>query len=157
VYYELRTVDTNLQQTGVALLYLLSHSIRVDESLTICLLALVSLSDFSFSRVELILNALRNLLEEMLWEESQAIPRNIKTLEDVTVLVRSLRQEVILELVEELEVQVILFTERFLADDSLERSDIDRCGVVRIQLIRHVRMINASHALSDTALHQTGQ
>ncbi len=119
----------------------------------VLLLSLFSLSHFPFAGIELVLYTLGDLLEQMLWEQTEAVPSHIQTLEYVSVLVSSLREAAVLELVQEFEVQVIFVTESLLTNDGLQRPDIDRCGIVSVQLIRHVGMVNPSHALSDTALH----
>jgi len=51
---------------------------------------------------------LLDLLEEFLWEETQQLPGDVERLEDVSGVVGSLLQELVLEFVEELKVQAVL-------------------------------------------------
>eukprot|EP00965_Chrysotila_dentata_P073281 2420560-Pleurochrysis_carterae.AAC.5 len=61
-------------------------------------------------------------------------PGNLEGLEDGTVLVGALVDELALELVEEFEVEVVLLRERLLADDGLHRHHVLANGVVGVQL-----------------------
>merc|ERR1712174_80946 len=68
--------------------------------------------------VELILELLRDLLEQLLREDAQQSPSDVQGGEDVAVLIRTLRQELRLELVSELEVLVLILAESLFADHS---------------------------------------
>merc|ERR1712224_931888 len=96
--------------------------------------------DLAVAGEELVLDLLRNLLEHVLREETQQLPRDVEAGEDVTLLVRSLRQEARLELVDELQVQVVILVQRLLADDGLRRARVDADGVVGVELVGDVRV-----------------
>ena len=64
---------------------------------TFILFSLFRLADLALPRVELVLDTLRNLLQQVLWEQPQAIPSNIQTLIDVSILIATLSEEVVLE------------------------------------------------------------
>merc|ERR1712217_1021096 len=67
--------------------------------------------------VELVFDLLRNLLEQLLREDPQQCPSNVQRGEDVAILICSLREELRLKLVSELEVLVLILTQGLLADD----------------------------------------
>merc|ERR1711920_286296 len=75
--------------------------------------------DLLLAVVELVLQLLRDLLEQLLREDAQQGPRDVQGREDVAVLVWPLGQELRLELVRELEVLVLVLAQRLLADDCL--------------------------------------
>merc|ERR1712039_194746 len=104
-----------------------------------------------------ILDFLRNLLEQFLWEYTQQCPSNIQRREDITVLVWSLSQEFQLKLLSELKILVLVFAECFLANNSLHGPSVLTNCIVRIQLVRHVWMIWSGHTLADTRLHKTAE
>merc|ERR1719203_1228287 len=64
--------------------------------------------------IELILEFLRDFLEQLWWEDPQQSPCDVQGREDVTVLVRALCQELLLEFVSELQVRVLICTQRLL-------------------------------------------
>jgi hypothetical protein len=109
------------------------------------------------SGVELGEHVGRNSLQHLLGEDTQQLPANVQRLEDGTVLVVALGDEVLLELAEELEVEQVVGGERLLADHSLHGLHVLADGVARVQLIGHVRVVLPGHVLTDGRLHQTRQ
>uniref|UniRef100_A0A182QVN8 Uncharacterized protein n=1 Tax=Anopheles farauti TaxID=69004 RepID=A0A182QVN8_9DIPT len=109
------------------------------------------------ARVELGQDRGRDTLEHLLREDTQQLPADVERLEHGTVLVVALRDEVLLELGQELQVQQIVRREGFLTDDSLHGLHVLADGVASVQLVRHVRVVLAGHALADGGLHQTRQ
>merc|ERR1711920_1143858 len=107
--------------------------------------------------VELVLDLLRDLLEQLLREDPQQCPGNVQRGEDVAILICSLCEELRLELVSELEVLVLILTQCLLADDGLHGSCVLPNGIIRIHLIRNVGVVETSHALADSRLHQPAQ
>ena len=69
-----------------------------------------------------------------LWEDAQEVPCNVQTLEDGSDVVRSLADELVLELLQEFEVQQILGGESFLTDDGLHSLSVLSDSVVGVEL-----------------------
>merc|ERR1719379_1172728 len=115
------------------------------------------LLDLRVAREVLLLDPGRDLLEHVLREETEQLPRNVQGGEDVALLVGALRQEAALELVDELEVEVVVLVEGLLADHRLHGARVHADGVVRVELVRDARVVVTRHALADTSLHQTAQ
>merc|ERR1712176_201568 len=88
------------------------------------------LLDLLFPVVELVLELLGDLLEELLREDAQQCPSDVQGSEDVPILVGTLRQELRLELVSELEVLVLIFAESLLADHSLHGPGVLPDGII---------------------------
>mmetsp|Transcript_9018 Transcript_9018/g.30566 ORF Transcript_9018/g.30566 Transcript_9018/m.30566 type:complete len:578 (+) Transcript_9018:341-2074(+) len=104
--------------------------------------------------VELLEDLLRDALEELLGEGPEEAPGEVEGVEDGAVLVGPLRNELLLELVEELEVEVVLGRERLLADDGLHGHHVLADGVVCIELVGHVAVVAARHVRANGRLHQ---
>uniref|UniRef100_A0A2M4D215 Putative secreted protein n=1 Tax=Anopheles darlingi TaxID=43151 RepID=A0A2M4D215_ANODA len=109
------------------------------------------------ARVELGQNRGRDTLEHLLREDTQQLPADVERFEHGTVLVVALRDEVLLELGQELQVQQIVGRQGFLTDHSLHGLHVLTDGVASVQLVGHIRVILARHALTDGGLHQTRQ
>mmetsp|Transcript_75879 Transcript_75879/g.180300 ORF Transcript_75879/g.180300 Transcript_75879/m.180300 type:complete len:235 (+) Transcript_75879:81-785(+) len=114
-----------------------------------------SLLDDALARIILVLDLLRDLLEELRWQNAQQLPGDVKRGEDVTVLISSLRNEALLELLSELQILVLILTQSLLADDCLHGAGILTDGVVRVQLVTDVGVVHSGHALANTRLHQS--
>ena len=71
------------------------------------------------------------------------------------VLIATLRDEVLLELAEELEIEEVIRRERLFSDHGLHRLHVLADGVARVELVRHVRVVLPGHALADGGLHET--
>ncbi|KAI0564002.1 hypothetical protein FGB62_31g125 [Gracilaria domingensis] len=95
--------------------------------------------------------------QHVLRERAQQRPRQVQRREHVPDLVRALRHELLLELVVELQVQQIVGRQRLLTHHSLHGNHILSNGVAGVQLIGHVTVVPARHALADGGLHQTRQ
>ena len=108
-------------------------------------------------RVVLGQDVCRNPLQHLLGEDSEQLPSDVQGLEDGSVLVTALSDEVLLELSEEFQVEEIIRRESFLADDSLHGLHVLADGVAGVQLVGDVGVILAGHALADGGLHETGQ
>mmetsp|Transcript_12476 Transcript_12476/g.56228 ORF Transcript_12476/g.56228 Transcript_12476/m.56228 type:complete len:326 (+) Transcript_12476:60-1037(+) len=91
--------------------------------------------------------------QQLSGEDPKQRPRQIQRLEHRPPLV-ALVDELALKLVEKLQVEQILAAQRLLADDSLHRQRILPYGVVGVQLIAHLAVVPARHALPDGRLHQ---
>jgi len=107
--------------------------------------------------VELVLDLLWNFLQELLREDAQQGPGDVQGRENIAILVRALRQEPRLELVGEFEVLVLILAQSLLADNRLHGASVLTDGVVGVELIRHVWVVHARHALADTRFHQAAQ
>mmetsp|Transcript_30746 Transcript_30746/g.82329 ORF Transcript_30746/g.82329 Transcript_30746/m.82329 type:complete len:468 (-) Transcript_30746:264-1667(-) len=112
------------------------------------------LLDLSLAAVKLILDFGRDLLEHVLREDPQQCPCKVQGGEDVAVLVRTLRQELQFELVQELQIFVLVLAQGLFPDDGLHGFCVLALRVVGVQLIGHVAVVLASHPLADTRLHQ---
>ena len=82
--------------------------------------------------VELGQSAGRDALEHLLGEDTQQLPADVERLEDGAVLVVALRDEVLLELGEELEVEQVVGRQRLLAHHGLHRLHVLADGVARV-------------------------
>ena len=71
---------------------------------------------------------LGDLLEELLREGAEQRPGQVQRLEDRPVLVRPLRDELRLEAVQEAQVEVVVQTQRLLADDGRPRQFRGKVG-----------------------------
>lgn len=67
-----------------------------------------SVAHGGLSRVKLGQSALRNPLEHLFGENTQQLPTDVQSLEDRPVVVRTLSDEVLLKLLQELQVQQVV-------------------------------------------------
>lgn len=76
----------------------------------------------------------RDLSQGSLGEDSQQIPGNIQTLEDVSDVIRALGHEAVFELVEELEVELVFGGKSLFSDNCLHSLGILADSVVGVKL-----------------------
>ena len=93
-------------------------------------------------------------LEHLLGEGAQQLPRHVQRLDDGAALVLALRQELVLKLLREAQVQVVLLGQRLGAHDRLHGHHVAPRGVVGVHLVRHGRVVPPRHALADGRLHE---
>jgi hypothetical protein len=98
-----------------------------------------------------------DLTQQVLRERAQQLPGEVQRLENRPVLVPSLRDELSLELLNELDEQVVLLRQRLLAHHRLHGHHVLAARVGGVQLVGHRAVVLARHALADGALHQAGQ
>ena len=111
--------------------------------------------DFILPLVELIDVLLTDLLQMLVWEETQQRPSEIQTLEDISSIIGALLKELTFELLEELKVKSIIISQGFLTNDSLHSLGILTNSVESVKLVRHLRVINSGEALTNGRLHET--
>lgn len=99
----------------------------------------------------------RDTFKHLLGEDTEQLPADVQGFENCAILVVTLRDEVLLELGEELEVQQVVGRERLLTDDGLHRLHVLADGVASVQLVGNVGVVLTGHALADGGLHQTGE
>merc|ERR1712151_924359 len=88
-----------------------------------------------FTIVVCILDLLRDLFEQLLGEDAQQSPGNVKRRENVAVLIRTLCQEFRLKLVSKLQVLVFILTKGLFTNNSLHGTRVLANGIVGVQLI----------------------
>jgi len=94
-------------------------------------------------------------LLQLLWrEDSQQVPGQVQTVEDIPVIVGALSDELVLELGKEVQVEHIVLGHGLLADNSLHGHGVLADGVVGVQLVGDFRMVGPGHALANSRLHQ---
>lgn len=76
------------------------------------------------SRIEFRESAGWDSLKHLLGEDSQKLPANVQRLEDRAVFVAALRDEVLLKLRQELQIQQIVRRQRLFSHDGFHRLDI---------------------------------
>ena len=81
--------------------------------------AMILFSLASIARIEFGQSAGRNAFQHLLGEDAQQLPANVERLEDGAVLVVALRDKVLLELGQKLQIEQIVRSESFFADDGL--------------------------------------
>lgn len=84
------------------------------------------------SRIEFREGAGWDSFKHLLGEDSQKLPADIQRLEDRAVFVAALRDEVLLKLWKEFQVQQIVRRQRLLSYDGFHRLDVFSNGVTRI-------------------------
>ena len=109
------------------------------------------------SWIEFCQNTFFNSLQHLFGEDSKQLPANVQGLKDRPVLVSSLRDEVLLEFAQKLQIEKIISGQGFLADDRLHRLHVLANGIAGVQLVGYVRVIFSCHALANGGLHQTRQ
>ena len=105
--------------------------------------------------VELGQSAGRDALEHLLGEDTQQLPADVERLEDGAVLVVALRDEVLLELGEELEVEQVVGRQRLLAHHGLHRLHVLADGVARVLPIHQNKQTNAERIVSGLVFSES--
>ena len=77
----------------------------------------------------------RDPLEHLLGEDPQQLPANIEGLENGTIFVAPLRDEILLELGQELQVEQIVSAQRLLSDHGLHGLHVLANSITSIQLV----------------------
>lgn len=109
------------------------------------------------THVELILDLVVDLGELLLLEKRKKVPSLIQGLEDSSVLVEALLNELSLESVVEKKVESILIGQSLLTDDGLHSLGILTLSVECVHLIGDLRMINSGETLTNSMLHESGE
>lgn len=73
----------------------------------------------------------------------------------IKMSIKYLCDEGLLKLVQELKVEQVLGRECLLTDDGLHGLDVLADGVAGVQLVGHISVVLAGHALADGRLHET--
>jgi len=87
-------------------------------------------------------------------ENPQQVPSKVKTVKDIPVIVGTLSDELVLELLEEVQVQEIIWSHGLLSDHSLHGHGVLSDSVVGVELVGDFGVIGPGHALADSRLHQ---
>ena len=107
--------------------------------------------------VELVLGLVRDLGDLLLREQREQLPCLIQRVEDGSVLVETLFNELRLESIVEKEIIMIVSCECVLTNDCLHRLGIFTLGVERVHLVGNLWMISSGHTLTNSVLHETRQ
>jgi len=95
---------------------------------------------------------LGDLGERVLLEESEHTPSNVEGLEDISLLVLTLSQELAFESFQEQEVVLVIGVQGVFSNDSLHVEGILTLGVEVIKLVRNGRVIVTGESLDDISL-----
>mmetsp|Transcript_12047 Transcript_12047/g.33351 ORF Transcript_12047/g.33351 Transcript_12047/m.33351 type:complete len:393 (-) Transcript_12047:710-1888(-) len=96
-----------------------------------------------------------NPSQHLPWEQAKQRPCQIQRVEDGPRFVGALRHELGLELLQELQVQQILVTQRLFSHNSLHGQHVLSDGIASIHLVRDGGMVVPRHAFANGTLHQT--
>ena len=107
--------------------------------------------------VELVLGVVRDLGDLLLGEQREQLPCLIQRIEDGSVLVEILLDELRLESIVKQEVVVIVGRQCILTNDCLHGVGILTLSVERVHLVGNLWVIGSGHALTNGVLHETGQ
>ena len=77
-------------------------------------------------------------LEHLLGENTQQLPANVERFEDRSILVASLRNKVLLELGEELEIEKIVRCKSLLSYDGLHGQDVLTDGIASVLKFKQI-------------------
>lgn len=113
--------------------------------------------DFILSLIESFKVRLADLLEILFREQTKKGPGNIKGLEDISGIIRSLSKEVSFESFKELKINSIIISQSFLTDDCLHSLGVFTDGVHSIKLVGNLRVVNSGHTFTNSTLHETGK
>lgn len=139
-------------------MFLLQNKKKIEiRSLAHFLVMLFLFKSFNFilSLVEHLQVALADLLQMFLREESQKTPSQIKGLEDVSSIIRTLSEERAFELIQELKVESIVIRKGFFSHDGLHGHGVFSNGVESVELVGNFRVVHSGHAFSNGGLHQS--
>lgn len=114
-----------------------------------------SLVSLALPLVEFVEDLLGDSVEELLGVDSEQIPSLVKTVEDSALLVGTLVDVRLLELLEELERKLVLVGQSLLTNDSLHRCSVTTNGVLGVKLVGDITVVLARVALADGRLHET--
>ena len=116
--------------------------------------------------VVLLLELFADLVERVLFEQSEETPSTVEGLEDISLLVLALLEEGTFEAVQEQEEVLVIGGQSVLSDDSLHVEGILTSGVESVKLVGHGRMVITSESDqltifslldSDSGLHESGE
>lgn len=96
-------------------------------------------------------------LQHLLGEDTQQLPANVQGFKDGAFHVRALRDEGLLKLGQELQVEQVISCESLFTHHGLHGLQILGNGIASIQLVGHVGVVLAGHALADGRLHESGE
>ena len=107
--------------------------------------------------IELIQHLLRYPIQQLLGVDPQQAPGHIDGLENGAGLVGGLGDEGALELIEELEGELVLGREGFLAHDGFHGGGVAADGVFGVELVGDVAVVFARVAFADGGFHEPGE
>ena len=90
-------------------------------------------------------------------EVREELPADIERLEDSSLLILTLGDEELLELVVELENLLVLSSESLLTDDGLHGNSVLTHSIESIHLVGNTGVVASGHLITDSVLHETGQ
>lgn len=137
--------------------------LRIDEvALAVLLLTAVrlaivlrSLAALALSLVVLIQHLLGNAVQQLLREDTQQLPRHVESVEDASLLVRTLVDVVPLEAVQELEGELVLVGQGFLTNDSFHGCGVTTDGILGVELVGDIGVVFPGATFTDCRLHET--
>lgn len=113
--------------------------------------------------IEFLLELLIDSSQLISGEVREELPADVERLEDISLLVLTLGDEELLELVVELQHRLVISSESLLTDDGLHSNSILTHGIESVHLVGNIGVILSGHHFVDilveanSVLHETGQ